>query len=64
VDLALHVLRLAGRAVTQEPRELAHRLPRSLIGNSVNRDDGDAIGCAHGRNSDIDRAADIAAVTV
>jgi hypothetical protein len=40
--------------VAQEPRELAHRLPRSLIGDAVNRDDGDAITCAHRRDLDVE----------
>jgi hypothetical protein len=64
VHLALHVRRLACPAVTQEPGDLAHRLPRSLIGDAVNRDDGDAIGCAHRRDLNADRAAGIAGVTV
>jgi len=51
VHLALHVARLAGPAVAQEPRELADRLSRTLIGDAVDHDDGDAIGRAHSRRT-------------
>jgi len=44
VHFALHVTRLALPAVAQEPRDLAHGLPRALIGDAVDDDDGDAIG--------------------
>jgi hypothetical protein len=33
--------------VAQQPRELAHRLARTLIGDAVDHDDRDAIGRAH-----------------
>jgi hypothetical protein len=45
--LAVHIARLARTAVAQEPRELTHRLPRLLVGDTVDRDDRDAIGGAH-----------------
>jgi hypothetical protein len=47
VDFALQVAWLAFSAVAQQPRGLAHRLPRSLIGDAVDHDYGDAFGRAH-----------------
>jgi hypothetical protein len=43
-------LRVTGRpraASTEEPRNLPHRLARTLVGDAVHHDDGDAIGRAH-----------------
>ena len=47
MHFALHVARLACPAVGQQPSDLAHRLTCSLIGDAVDRNDGDAMGCAH-----------------
>jgi hypothetical protein len=47
VNFALDVAGFAFPAVAQQPRELAHRLARTLIGDAVDHDDRDAIGRAH-----------------
>jgi hypothetical protein len=47
--------------VAQEAGNLAYRLSRALVGDTVNGDDGDAVGC-HRRDLDVERAADIAVV--
>jgi len=60
VYFALRVARLAGPAVAQEPRDLAHRLSRALIRDAVDHDDRDAIGCAH-RSIRIARPVDMPA---
>jgi len=49
VHLALHVARRAGTPVSKQPHDFARCLARSLIGDAVNHDDGDAIGFAHWR---------------
>jgi hypothetical protein len=44
---ALHVGGHSRAASREEPRNFAHRLTRTLVGDAMHHDDGNAIGRAH-----------------